>query len=153
MNDSKESKFYNWVTGNIYSYKKVDAVLYIVFYILIPVTITAWSLYAFPSDLATGVYCYLTILISASNCFYDALNRWKDDNSIVKAKLIIMIISICVVGVYCFVIIMGMLITSSTNMRYDLFLCTYFITIIIALFDSVCCIFKEKIMRGYTKTN
>lgn len=149
MDGTKENILYNWVQGNIYSHKKHDGILYIIFYIIIPVIITAWSLYAFPSDFAAGVYCYLTIFISALNCLYDAINRWQAGKSIINVKLVIMIVS--VVWIYCLVVIMGMLITRNTNLRADIFFCAYFATVIVALFDFVCCFTSDLTMREYTK--
>lgn len=151
MNSTKENLFHNWVQGNIFSHKKRDGILYAIFYIVLPVSITAWSLYAFPTDFAAGVYCYLTILISALNCLYDAINRWTDEKSIINVKLVIMIISISVVWIYCLVIILGMLLTSNVVLRIDKFLYAYFITVIIALSDLVCCFASDLTMRKYTE--
>lgn len=151
MDYTKENIFYNLVQGNIYNHKKHDGILYIIFYIIIPVIITAWSLYAFPSDFAASVYCYLTILISALNCMYDAINRWQDEKSIINVKLVIIIVSVSVIWIYCLVVIMGMLITTNTNLRADIFFCAYFATIIVALFDFVCCIASDLTIREYTK--
>lgn len=150
MDNTKENVFHNWVQGNIYSHKKLDGILYAIFYIILPVTITAWSLYAFPTDFAAGVYCYLTILISALNCLYDAINRWQDEKSIINVKLLIMIISITIVAIYCLVIILGMLLTSNVKSRADGLFLVYFIAVIMALFDLVCCFASDLTMRKYT---
>ncbi|MCM1225330.1 MAG: hypothetical protein NC548_63870 [Lachnospiraceae bacterium] len=150
MDNTKENVFHNWVQGNIYNYKKLDGILYAVFYIIFPVTITAWSLYAFPSDFAAGVYCYLTILIGALNCLYDAINRWQDEKSIINVKLLIMIMSISIVAIYCLVVILGMLLTSNVGKRIDGLFFVYFIVIIMALFDLGCCFVSDLTMRKYT---
>lgn len=151
MDGTKEGIFHNWVQGNIYGHKKLDGILYFIFYIIIPVVITAWSLYAFPSDIAAGVYCYLTIFISALNCLYDAINRWQGVKSIVNVKLIIMIISITIVGIYCFAVILGMLLTKSIAHRVDGVLCVYFVIVVVAMSDLFCCFASDLTMRKYTE--
>ncbi len=149
MGNTKETIFHNWIQGNIFGRKKLDGTLYIIFYIIIPVIITAWSLYAFPEDITAGTYCYLTILISALNCLYDAINRWKSERTIINVKLFIMILSIATVAIYCLYVIIGMLLTGNLIQRLDILLCVYFITIAIALWDFVCCIAGDLAMKKY----
>ncbi len=157
MEGTKESMFYDWVQGNIYNFRKHDGALYFVFYIIIPVIVTAWSLYALPDDSVAGAYCYLTILISALNCLYDAVNRWQDERSVINVKLAIMMASVAIVAIYCFAVLVGILVTAAANpeapsaLRADAFFCVYFGTIMIALFDFGCCFVSAFPIRKYTK--
>ena len=58
--------------SNIFYYRKGDGAAYLVFYIFIPVVVTAVSLLAFPENNISMVYCYVTILVSALNSIYDS---------------------------------------------------------------------------------
>lgn len=150
MKHTKENIFYNWVMGNIFGFKKFDSALYIVFYVTVSITVTAWSLYAFPTDIVAGAYLYLTVLISALNCLYDAINRWHINKSIVNVKLVIIMLSVSVVLIYCLIVVMSMLITKTSVMRDDRFFCAYFVVVAVALFDLVGCVSRDLTIKEYT---
>lgn len=140
--------FSGWVSDNIYGYKKIDGIMYLFFYIIIPVIVTALSLYFFPTLNTACAYCYMTILISCLNCMYDAANRWKSgEKTVVNTKLVIMVIPILIISVYCFFEIMYILVTSRCDVRYDGFFCLYFVPIVIAMIDIGCCFASEMTLR------
>jgi len=129
-----------WIDGNIFAFKKGDGAAYLFFYILIPVAITWSSLTVFPEDDVQAVYCYITILVSALNCIYDAANRWCSGVKTFKnSKLLLVIVSTVIVVAYCIAIIFSMLITKTARCRNDIWLLTYFIAVAVALGDVVAC--------------
>lgn len=129
------------VNQNIFSLKKIDGVAYLLLYIVLPIIVTGISLYAFPSDMVAGIYCYVTILISAFNCLYDAGNRWlSEEKSKRNAKLFIIICFVGVVAVYCLTVILGTLIAKDGWLRiFDWILFAYVFANVIALIDIVEC--------------
>ena len=130
----------NWINDNIFGFRKGDGAAYLVFYILIPVTITCISLSTFPSDDIAAIYCYVTILVSALNCIYDAGNRWIAGTKTVKnTKLFWVIFSAGIVVIYCIFVIFNMLMTKDTSYRCDWFLLAYAIVVIVAVIDIVSC--------------
>lgn len=142
--------FKAWIHNNIYNHRKIDGTMYFVFYIFIPIVVTGLSLYAFPDDTPSAVYCYVTILISALNCGYDAANRWKiQEKSIVNTKLFFVVIPVAIISCYCIFEILSILILKKTNMRFDGVLYVYFLTVIITLIDIVCCFAKDMSLRNY----
>ena len=143
----------NGVHNNIYNYRKADGILYMIFYVIIPVTVTALSLYFFPEEETAAAYCYITILVSALNCFYDACNRWiSNERTVVNTKLAVMIFSLTVVAVYCLFEVIYILLSKEANCRMDWILCIYFITIIMALVDFVLCFTPEMALRSCAKS-
>ncbi len=129
------------IRTNIFSFKKGDGVAYLTFYIILPIIITGISLYSFPPDVAAGIYCYVTILISALNCLYDAGNRWlSGEKSKRNAKLFIIMCFLVIVAVYCLVVILGTLIAKDGWLRIcDWLLFAYVLANVIALVDIVEC--------------
>ena len=138
----------DWIHTNIYEYRKIDGIMYFVFYIIIPVIVTTLSLYFFPTLNTAAVYCYITILISALNCAYDAANRWKTGKkTVINTKLFIMLIPIIIISIYCLIEILYISITAQTDFRIDGLLCVYFLTIFVALIDIVSCFAQEMALR------
>lgn len=138
----------DWIHNNIYGYRKIDGIMYLAFYIIIPVIVTALSLYFFPTLNTAAVYCYITILISALNCAYDAANRWKSGRkTVINTKLVIMLIPVIIISIYCLFEILYISITAQTDFRIDWVLCVYFFTIAVALIDIVSCFAKEMALR------
>lgn len=134
----------NWVNGNIFKFRKGDGVAYLVFYIFIPVVVTAVSLVAFPEDNISAIYCYVTILISVLNSIYDGANRWLYGVKAMKnTKLFLIFISDFFVAGYCIVVIIYMLATQKTDIRFDWMLLAYFIAVVISLCDVVGCFAKD----------
>lgn len=139
--------------NNIYNYRKADSIMYMVFYIIIPVMVTALSLFFFPDMETAAAYSYMTILVSALNCIYDAYNRWvSNKKTVVNTKLAVMIIPLVVVAVYCFFEVMYILLAQKADCRMDWILCIYFVTIGVALFDFVPCFASEMSLGNYTKS-
>lgn len=134
----------SWINGNMFAFRKGDGAAYCVFYIVIPVAITCISLTAFPKDDVQAVYCYVTILVSAFNCIYDAANRWRSGVKTFKnSKLFLVIVSTSVVAAYCIVVILSMLITEDTSCRSDGWLLAYIVASIIAFGDIVACFARD----------
>ena len=138
----------DWIHNNIYGYRKIDGIMYLAFYIIIPVIVTALSLYFFPTLNTAAVYCYITILISSLNCAYDAANRWKSGKkTVINTKLVIMLIPVIIISIYCFFEILYISLTAQIDFRIDWVLCVYFFTIAVALIDIVSCFVQEMALR------
>lgn len=140
------------IRGNIFQEKTLDGSLYCVFYVLIPVIITAASLVNLNRENITNVaYCYVTILISSLGCIYDAINRWEDRiGSDRNRKLFIMILFLLVVAIYCMVVIFFALIASKI-IKGDIFLFAYVASNIIAIGDWFNCILIKLAKRETVK--
>lgn len=134
-------KIEHTIEMNIFSFKKIDGAAYFIFYIVLPIIITSISLYAFPSDMAPGIYCYVTILISALNCCYDAGNRWlPGKKSKRNTKLFVVVLFLSVVVLYCLTVILGTLIANGGWLRIcDWILLAYIVANVIAVIDVVQC--------------
>lgn len=133
-----------WIDGNMFAFKKGDGAAYLALYILIPVAITGISLWAFPKNDVQAVYCYVTILVSAFNCIYDAANRWCSGVRAFKnSKLLLVMGSSLVVAAYCIVVIFSILITGTTSWRHDGWLLSYVVAVVIAFGDVVACFMME----------
>lgn len=128
---------------SIFNFRKADGIAYFVFYILIPCLVTSFSLMSYPDGHVERVYCYVSILISALNCIYDAFNRWTECRSRKNAKLFVIILGAGIITVYCFVMIFSMLLLEDDRLRHDGFLISYFLVIVIALVDIVGCFMKD----------
>lgn len=140
---SKNTNHVKLNENNIFNFNKVDAVAYLFLYILIPFFITVLSLLDYPSDSKAQIYCYLSILINALNCTYDAFNRWVNEKSLKNKKLFAIVIGSLVIVGYCLFIILSMLLIEHKQYRCDYWLLAYFIVVFIAIVDCVCCFTKE----------
>lgn len=135
---------HNWVQDNIFNRKKGDGIAYAVFYLLIPILITGISLAFLSSDQTSIIYFYVTILVSACNCIYDAANRWKNGiKCIWNLKLSLVYIFCTVVAAYCFFEILYILIAKNTNCRFDYILLIYLGVMVATLPDVVGCFGNE----------
>lgn len=136
------------VSDNIFNSKNSDAVLYLVFYLFIPIVITYISLRTFPDNIVSGIYCYVTILVSALNGIYDATNRW---NGIVKSvrntKVFIIFFSNGVVAAYCVYVVLSALISQSMIFRCDWILLAYGGTCFVAMLDFIGAVSKNLAIR------
>ena len=142
----------NITKSNIFKFKKYDGILYLFFYIAIPIIVTAISLTVFPKDEMAIVYFYLTILISAFNALYDIVNRWNfDEKTMTNAKLFFMGVSVIVIVGYCLVEIIGMLISKWFPYRADWILCAYFVAVVIALWDIIACFSRDIALAEFTE--
>ena len=154
--ETKENSFKKWIRnnifeGNIFQEKIYDGCLYFVLYIVLPIIITSASLIALGNaDVMNVTYCYITILISALGCIYDAINRWEQkDGSERNRKLFIMILCLICVAIYCLVVIFAALIPRMI-IRKDVFLLAYVASNVIAIMDAANCVLiklaKQKIV-------
>lgn len=124
------------MANNIFGTSKGDASAYIMFYIIIPVLITFISLRAFPSDIISGVYCYVTIFVSATNGIYDGANRWLHEQKCRKnAKISVIFVCNIFVMIYCLYIIFSVLIQNQMPPRCDILLIVYIGTCLVACWD------------------
>lgn len=141
----------NYAKENIFNYRKGDGIAYLVFYILIPVMVTAVSLKALPSEDTKIIYCYITILISAFNSIYDSANRWNSHvRSMYNTKIFLIMFSNSVIIVYCLFVIMYILVCEKT-LRFDWVFLTYFFAIIVSLHDIIGCFTCDMALRGCIK--
>ena len=154
--ETKEKSFKNWIRnnifeGNIFQEKIYDGCLYFVLYIVLPIIITSVSLIALGNaDVMNVTYCYITILISALGCIYDAINRWEHKyGSERNRKIFIMLLCLASVVIYCLVVIFIALIPR-VIIRMDVFLLAYVVSSVIAFVDVVNCFLikltKQKII-------
>lgn len=132
------------IDHNIFGFKKADGVAYLVFYVGIPVAMTLINLSIFPADDLSGLYFYVTILVSALNCIYDAGNRWVPGKRALKnTKLFWMMFFTGIVAVYCAVVILRTLIEHNGLYRCDCFLLAYIVVVVISAVDSFNCFSVE----------
>jgi hypothetical protein len=132
------------VNNNIFHFRKSDASAYLLFYIVLPVTITYLSLKVLSVDISSSVYCYVTILVSTLNNLYDAANRWDYGIKTVRnSKIIFMYVFDIIVAIYCVYVIMSILIVKNLDCREDWLLYAYIVTCIIALWDIVATFARE----------
>ena len=124
------------MNNNIFNRKIGDSTAYLIFYVIIPVLVTYLSLKVFPSDLTSGVYCYVTILVSILNSMYDGAGRWRSGTkSRRNAKILVIWLSDGVVGIYCLYVIFSVLIVHNINCRQDWILLAYGGAVLVALWD------------------
>jgi len=110
--------------------------MYFVFYLLLPIMITYFSLKISTHSLLESGYCFVTILISALNGIYDAINRWDIGKKTVRnTKIGFICFANIVVFAYCTFMILEMVITENMNVRCDCILCVYSVTCSIAMWD------------------
>ena len=106
-----------WIKDNMFKYNKVDGGAYFALYLVIPVIVSYISLQVAKQSLEI-TYAFLSILITALNCIYDAYNRWnRESKSIVNLKLTVMGICLAGVSAYCFYVIVGNLL-EWTEIKY-----------------------------------
>jgi len=120
-----------------------DATAYMVFYVVIPIIITFISLRVLTTDLVSGIYCYVTILVSVLNGIYDGANRWRSGiRSRRNAKIFAIWIFNGIVAVYCIYVILSVLIIKKTDCRNDYILLSYIGTCFVAIWDFVASFLK-----------
>lgn len=132
---------------NIFDSKNTDAALYLVFYLFFPIAITAISLWTFPDNVVSGIYCYVTILVSALNGIYDATNRWNGAvKSIRNTKVFIIFLSNGIVAAYCICVILFALLQNRIC-RCDWLLLAYMGTCVVSIVDFSAAISKNIALR------
>lgn len=142
----------NQIKENIFDFKKWDGSLYFLLYIAVPVLVTWFSLKEFPDDNISATYCYVTILISALNCIYDATTRWiSGEKTFRNIKLGLVLMCVAIIVLYCIYVILGALITRSIE-RCDWVLWIYSIVVIVATGDFVKCFTADMAMKAATDT-
>lgn len=129
-----------WITNNIFDFRKGDASAYMVLNFIIPFLITYHSIGVLSGSIEI-VYCYLTVLISAISCIYDAANRWVG-KSFKNAKLFIVLVSCASVCVYAAYIVFSVLITKSVS-KFDWILLLYLFVLLVALPDAIASFVKD----------
>ena len=138
-----------WAKNNIFNSRTGDAAAYLVFYIIIPISITCISLYTLSGDIISITYFYTTIMVSALNCIYDGANRRSESKSLKNLKLLFICISSGLVIVYCIVEILYILITNTTCARWDFALLAYLPTGVIGIVDLGFCCSKNVALYEY----
>lgn len=141
----KEEKFTKiFMKENIFNLQLADAIAYLCFYVIIPVIITAITFSNFPTDVAAGIYCYLSILINTLNCIYDAFGRWGKSRRFKNSKLFFFIILPAgIIAVYSLTLVFYMAITQTNSHTCCGILYIYCIPMLIASVDVLAC-FADK---------
>ena len=157
MPDWSKNLWKSWLKTehNIFNDRKIDASLYLVLYIIVPVIVTYVSLQTLSgAENSAAMYCYLTILISAAGCLYDIINRWESVKSLKNTKLFLMLIPVGVVGSYCLyrMICIGVLSGAASSSRTDHILYCYLITVVIASVDSFICFARNMALMSCAGT-
>jgi len=136
------------VSNNIFNSRRGDATAYLVFYVVIPIIITVISLHIFPTDLISGVYCYVTILVSVLNGIYDGANRWYSGvKSRRNAKILVILVSNGIVSIYCLYVIFSVLIMKKMDCRNDFILFFYGGTCVVAGWDIIASFLKDVTLK------
>lgn len=136
------------MNSNIFNFRIGDATAYLVFYIVIPVVVTYITLRVLSTDMVSGVYCYVTILVSILNGIYDAANRWNVGiKGIRNTKIFVIYLSNGVVGIYCLYIIFYMLIMHEMGPRPDMILFAYLGTCFVAIWDAASAFVKDMSLK------
>ena len=124
-----------------------DGVMYLICYVFIPITVTAFSFIATNDQTTTIMYLYITIFISALGSIYDMTSRYKQTKeSMLRFKLTILVTPAVIIGAYCAVVILGILITDSIQYRCDGILYVYVVTTMIAVADFIVVLLKNILM-------
>lgn len=136
------------MSDNIFDSRMGDATAYLVFYVVIPVVITFVSLRVFPTDLTSGVYCYVTILVNVLNGIYDGSGRWlSGTKSRRNAKIFAIFIFDGIVAVYCLYVVFSVLIMNKIDCRNDCILFSYVGTCCVASWDFVASFLKDVTLK------
>lgn len=132
--------------NNIFLFRKYDAILYAIIYIIIPITITYFMLKYANDSYSTFILCYVSILINTVGCAYDCVGRWSSQQSYKNTKIICMAIPLIIVSSYCFSQIIGTLIAKAIIFREDWICLFYLLTCCIAVLDMPCCFLHDIIL-------
>lgn len=138
----------NWAKHNIFKFRKSDSICYVVFYVAIPIIVTAASLqFLSVSNKLEVVYFYASVFISSLNCFYDMTNRWEDSQkkSIINTKLFFIGGSTLFVAGYCGTEILSLLLNENPVVPYrpDFLLLAYLVVVLVAFSDFFPCFFRQ----------
>lgn len=140
-----------WLKDNLFRFRVWDAGAYFFLYLLIPVIISYVSLKT-AREQPEIIYSYLSILISALNCIYDAANRWNTESkSIINLKLLVMIIVLAVISAYCIYMIIAKLLNLSGGIFFDEIFYVYYIIAAIAIVDIMVCLGRGVALKAYIK--
>lgn len=134
---------------NIFNLNKFDGAAYLAFYIFIPIASTiVGSLKRFSFSNTDAVYYYVTILISAFGCVYDAANRWKSGEKTERNKKLSLIVVVSAfIAAYCGLMVIARLVLGSASYVLDHCLIVYAFVVVVALNDTIEC-FKQDIPEG-----
>lgn len=137
----------NWVKYNIFKFRKSDGILYQVFYLAIPIAVTALSLRFLRGNTLEVVYFYASVCISSLNCFYDVTNRWENTRkkSLINTKLFLIGGATLFVAGYCGYEIISLLLNKGSVMpsRPDCLLLVYFVVVLVAFSDFILCFTRQ----------
>ena len=127
----------SWIKNNVFDDDVMDASLYLIFYIAIPITMGLISMSVSQNKPLERIYCYIGLIINACGCGYDLINRReKKDKSVKNTKLWIMGASVTAVIIACLIGIVLVTLKVSTAIP-DAILFSYFAVVFIALSDIV----------------
>ena len=132
-----------WSKSNIFNNNKLDAFLYFVVYIVVPIVTIVFAMAKISEEnLLESALCYLTILTTSLASFYDITNRWEKTKSFMNTKLVIMAIPIIIVSIYSFSQIISIL-TLGYILPADGLYYVYGITVLITLIEGIRCILRD----------
>lgn len=140
-----------WIKDNMFKFKKGDGGAYFFLYLAFPVIVSYVSLKVSGEPLSIA-YSYLSILISALNCIYDAANRWNmESKSIINTKLFILIFLLALISIYCIYIIVGNLLVWSEIVYFNWIFFAYYVIVVVALIDIAACFGRDMALVARVK--
>ena len=136
-----DSKYYgvgiSWIKSNIFNNAVLDASLYLIFYIAIPITMGFISMKISKDKPLDRIYCYIGLIINACGCGYDLINRRENQEKSVKnTKLWIMGAFVIAVIIACLIGIILVTLRLPTEVP-DILLFSYFVVVFVALSDII----------------
>ena len=128
--------------NNIYLNSKLDGVLYIIIYLVIPLATILIGLLGLLDSELSQVYWYATILVSVVGCLYDCTCRWEHDRKSIKnLKILLMGTGAFIVLAYC--IVEMILIFNDGPIKLVEIFFAYCLTAGISTIDVVSCFMRE----------
>lgn len=133
----------SWSNNNLFGNDIADSIFQVILYIAFPIAVTVNGI-PNKNTAANRAYFYLTIIISALNCLYDAWSRSKvKKNKVKDTKLILLggpIIGVCM---YCVIQVLQVLAVGPKASYPDLWLCMYFVSVAIVACDFFSIVFHK----------
>ena len=85
-----------WYENNLFDFSILEGFCYFLFYGIIPFLLTLSSFLTLKNSALDVVYFYLLITISALNCLFDVLCRWRqNEDSTIRTKLLLLQFQFC----------------------------------------------------------
>lgn len=135
---------YNWAASNIFRFKSWDSFLYVLLYIIVPVSITWVGVSVSVEKFTTLANCYFSVMINAANCFYDAVGRWDSNMPTKKIKIWLIIIPCIIVFSYGLIQLTAIIGLDTTALRNDKILYWYLPAVVVAVIDVVAVVNKPR---------